>query len=195
MLTRAEATVSSILAAAEDLFVLKPYADVSMRDIAETAQVTTGALYHHFPGKEKLYLEMIRAGLAKKQQMMVEATPPDGSCRERLRCLTRVFLALPRMRRDLMRLVRRDINAFRGRTRESIIRAYQESLPNLVEPILREGIKRGEVKKGDPRWLAWVYIAIVETSLAAYAEQKLGDVDARLEAVLDQFFYGAGKQP
>ncbi len=195
MLTRAEATVSSIFAAAEELFRRKPYADISMRDIAETAQVTTGALYHHFPGKEKLYLEMIRADLAKKQQMMAEATPLGGSCRERLRGLTRVFLAMPRERRDLIRLVRRDINAFRGRTREAIIRAYQEALPNLVEPILREGVRRGEVKKQDPRWLTWVFIAIVETSLAPYAEEKLGNLDARLDAVLDQFFYGAGNNP
>lgn len=165
-----------------------------MREIAEMARVTTGALYHHFPSKEKLYLEMIRTDLARKRRAMLEATPPDGSCREKLRGLTKVFLAMPPERRNLMRLVRRDVNVFRGRIRESIIQAYQEALPNLVEPILREGIRRGEVRKQDPRWLAWVYIAIVETTFPQYAEAKLGNVEARLNAALDQFFDGAGKR-
>lgn len=193
MLTKAEATITAIFAAAEDLFVRHNYADVSMRDIAEAAQVTTGALYHHFPSKEKLYVEMIKADLARKQQAMIDAIPIKGTCREKLRGLTRVFLGMPPERRNVMRLVRRDVNVFKGRLREAIINAYQAALPHLVEPILREGMARGEVKKTDPRWLSWVYIAIVETTLAPYAEGKLGDLEARLDAVLNQFFLGAGK--
>lgn len=194
-LTKSQVTTACILAAAERLFVQRNYAAVSMRDIAQAAGVTTGALYHHFPGKEKLYLEMIKADLARKRQAMAAATPPNGSCRERLRGLTRVFLAMPPERRNLMRLVRRDINVFRGRTREAIVNAYQDGLPNLIEPILGQAMRHGEIKAHDARWLAWVYIAIVETTLAPYAESKLGDIDARLDAVLDQFFHGAGARP
>jgi AcrR family transcriptional regulator len=193
VLTKSEVTLAAILAAAEELFVRRNYADVSMRDIAEAANVTTGALYHHFPSKEKLYVEMIKADLARKQQAMAEAIPPTGTCREKLRGLTRVFLNMPPERRNMMRLVRRDVNVFKGRLREAIINAYQAALPHLVEPVLREGIALGEIKQIDPRWLSWVYIAIVETSLAPYAEDKLGDAESRLEAVLDQFFLGAGK--
>lgn len=194
VLTKAETTIAAIFAAAEDLFVRRNYADVSMRDIAEAAAVTTGALYHHFPSKEKLYLEMIRADLERKRQAMIEATPPNGSCREKLRGLTAAFLGMPAERRNVMRLVRRDINVFKGRARESIVNAYQQALPKLVEPLLREGMARDELKKQDPRWLAWVYIAIVETTLAEYAEAKLGGLEARLDAVLDQFLEGAGKR-
>ena len=194
MPTKTESTVAAILAAAEDLFVRRNYADVSMRDIADAAAVTTGALYHHFPGKEKLYVAMIKNDLARKRQAMMDATPPKGTCREKLRGLTRVFLAMPPESRNVMRLVRRDVNVFKGRQREAIIATYQAALPQLVEPVLREGMARGEVKKQDPRWLAWVYIAIVETTLAPYAERKLGDLDARMDAILDQFFLGAGQR-
>jgi len=39
-----------------------------------------------------------------------------------------------------------------------------------------------------------VYISIVETTLAPYAEAKPGGPGARLDVVLDQFFPGAGKR-
>src|SRR5215471_10327464 len=123
MLTRAETTIASILSAAEPLFVSRAYADVSMRDIAEAAEVTTGALYHHFPSKEKLYYAMMIAYLARVRAASQEAIAQPGDCRARLRALTRVFLALPPEQRGLMHLVRRDTNVFAGRTRDGIVRA------------------------------------------------------------------------
>ena len=56
-----EFAVVLFTAAAEKLFVEKNYADVSMRDIAQAAGVSTGALYHHFPAKDKLYYAMLTA--------------------------------------------------------------------------------------------------------------------------------------
>jgi AcrR family transcriptional regulator len=184
-------TIATILAAAETLFVRHNYGDVSMRDIAVASGVTTGALYHHFPSKEQLYLAMIQADWARKRQAMLDAVPPNGSVRHSLRCLTRVFLAMPPERRELLRLVRRDINVFNGAARAAIVKAYQETLPDLVEAIMRRGIAHGEIKQADPRWLAWVYIAIVETTLASYAEAALGPLEGRLDSILDQFFSGA----
>src|SRR5262249_50603852 len=145
MLTRAETTQASILSAAEELFVRRAYADVSMRDIAEAAEVTTGALYHHFPSKEQLYFEMMSAYLARVRQASLAAIAPAGSCRARLRALTRVFLALPPEQRGLMSLVRRNTHVFTGRTREGIIRAYQATVPDLVEQVLRDGLAQAEV--------------------------------------------------
>ena len=191
MLTKSETTITSILSAAEELFVGRTYADVSMREIAEAAEVTTGALYHHFPGKEKLYCDMMKAYLGRVRQASLEATPPDGDCRARLRALTQVFLALPPEQRGLMSLVRRDGNVLRGRTREGIVRAYQATVPDLVEAVVRDGIRRGELKRRDARWLAWAYVAIIETTLAGYVEHKLGSLDHRLDAALDLFLEGA----
>jgi AcrR family transcriptional regulator len=190
-LTKSETTIGSILAAAEELFVRRAYADVSMRDIAEAAEVTTGALYHHFPSKEKLYYEMLTGYLGRVRQASLEAIPPSGNCREKLRRLTRVFLAMPLDQRGLMALVRRDSHVFQGSTREGIVRAYQASVPDLVEGVVREAIRQGELKHHDPRWLAWAYVAVVETTLTDYAAHTLGAIDERLGAALDLFLKGA----
>ncbi|HEX4901745.1 MAG TPA: TetR/AcrR family transcriptional regulator, partial [Acidimicrobiales bacterium] len=49
-----------ILQAATGLFLRRPYADVSITDIAEAAGVARGLLHHYFESKRALYLEVVR---------------------------------------------------------------------------------------------------------------------------------------
>ena len=184
-------SIEAILSAAEVLFVRQNYGNVSMRDIARAADLTTGGLYHHFPSKEALYLAMLQADWSVKRKAMLDAVPPQGSCREKLRYLTRVYLAMPPEHRSLLELVRRDINVFKDPTRAAMIKAYQETVPAPIEAILQDGMATGEIRASVPRWLAWVYIALVETTLAPYAEATLGTLEQRLDILLDQFFFGA----
>jgi AcrR family transcriptional regulator len=86
-----------ILLAAKDLFLAKGYKGVSMKEIAEAVQVTSAALYYHFPeGKEELFTSMIQTvfvdeGVADIDQIL--ATLPGF--RERLIALTVVLQSLP----------------------------------------------------------------------------------------------------
>jgi len=52
-------TREDILEAATKLFLQKGYEGVSIKDITEAVGMTKGALYHHFPGKEELFGEVI----------------------------------------------------------------------------------------------------------------------------------------
>lgn len=190
--TRSEATIANILAAAETLFLGKNYADVSMDDIAEAAGVTKGALYHHFANKEALYMAMMHADLEEKRTLFQTAVESQGTCRERLCRLTGLFLQLPRPKRDLIRLIRRDINIFNDPIRDQLVRAYQAALPAQIEVILRDGIRQGELASADPRLLSWLHVAMVEVMLTRYAESLFKSQDALLEFVTDFLFNGAG---
>ena len=53
---KAEATRQALVSAARELFAAHGYHDVSIRDVATQAGVTRGALAHHFPDKEALFL-------------------------------------------------------------------------------------------------------------------------------------------
>jgi AcrR family transcriptional regulator len=189
--TRSQTTIATIFEAAERLFVARSYADVTMGDIAEACGLTKGALYHHFKSKEELYMAMMLTDMEEKRSIFSEAADFEGSCPERLRELTRTFLTLPANKQALIQLVRRDANIFDGTTREKLIRAYQRALPEVIETIIADGVRDGDLAPTDPRLLTWHYIALVEVTLSRHAELVLSHVDARLDHVLDLFFHGA----
>lgn len=191
--TKSETTVAGILSAAEALFLAKNYADATMDDIASAAEVTKGALYHHFATKEALYVAMMKSVLREKQALFKAAVESQGTCRERLRRVTATFLELPRARRDLMKLVRRDNNIFQGRVREQLVRAYQAALPEQLEIVIRDGIRSRELARADPRLLSWLYVAMVEVILTRHAEQVFKSPDEAADFVTDLFFEGAGR--
>ncbi len=194
MYFKSAATITSILDAAQRLFLQKNYADVTMGEIAQAARVTKGALYHHFASKEALYLAMMHADLQEKQALFRSAIASDGTCRERLRRLTMAFLELPPEKRETMNLVRRDVNVFKGPARENLVRTYQAALPEQIEAIIRDGVRAGELAPADPRLLAWEYVAMVEVVLSRYAREGLGTHERMAEFVLDLFFEGSGEQ-
>jgi AcrR family transcriptional regulator len=66
---RSESTIASILAVARALFVRDGYTETSLDEIAAAANVTKGALYHHFSGKQALF----RAIYEREQHTIIEA--------------------------------------------------------------------------------------------------------------------------
>lgn len=53
-------TRSAIVEAARMLFVERGFDDTSVDDIAEVAQVSKGAIYHHFKDKQEIFVDVYR---------------------------------------------------------------------------------------------------------------------------------------
>lgn len=64
-----QATVETILSVSSKLFLEKGYDKTSMQDIAETAGLSKGAIYHHFQSKD----EIIKAVTEKQAQAVQTA--------------------------------------------------------------------------------------------------------------------------
>jgi TetR/AcrR family acrAB operon transcriptional repressor len=88
----AEITRQNLLAAALEVFSRKGYAATRVEDIATQANVTTGAIYHHFGGKSDLYIALIEDSSARAnllaQQIFEEGGSPATILR---RLLVRLF--------------------------------------------------------------------------------------------------------
>ena len=56
-----EATRAALLEAATRLFSTRGYAGTSLEDVAAASQVTRGAVYHHFDGKQALFEAVLEA--------------------------------------------------------------------------------------------------------------------------------------
>ncbi len=193
--TRSRTTIARILGAARTLFLAKSYAEVSMARLAEMAEVTKGALYHHFASKEELYLALLHGDLESKRVLFQSAVDSPGTAKDRLTRLTEDFLRLPFEERALIQLVRRDVNIFADPMRSELVDAYQRALPQCVESILTDGIRDGEIRPQDGRLASWHFIAMVEVILTEHADGVLGDIPTKLNHVLNQFFNGCAVTP
>src|SRR3954466_3462062 len=89
---QAEATRARLIQVARDLFAERGYADVGTEEIVRRAEVTRGALYHHFRDKKDLF----RAVHEQLEQELVESvgerSPGIRDARELLDTGVRSFL-------------------------------------------------------------------------------------------------------
>jgi len=103
---KVERTRAQIVAAAQDLFLEHGYAETTMEQVAEAAEVGTSTLYRYFPSKDLLLLESLVQSIALGRHL--ESRPADEPLEESLGAVIRAayppgdldhdsFLALRRM--------------------------------------------------------------------------------------------------
>lgn len=87
-----EQTKSRLIAVARELFAAKGHAGVATRDICERANVTRGALYHHFPGKDDLFRAVCEQVAGDVTARVVAAARPERDAWARLTAGCRAYL-------------------------------------------------------------------------------------------------------
>src|SRR6266540_4964807 len=82
---RGAATRQHILAVASEEFLAHGYAGTSLSDLIRAAGITKGAFYHHFPSKEALAVEVVRARQAEETAVVVQASAGHDRAVDQLR--------------------------------------------------------------------------------------------------------------
>lgn len=183
--------IQVILEVARAHFTEKHYADVTINNIVTSANISKGAVYHHFSNKEAVYVTMMHHYLAEIQKITQHTTETSsGTCRQRLRQSIYSFLQIPEELLAVLRLVRRDINVFKDPVRLELIRCYQAAVPEQVESIIKDGIASGELPNVDSRMLSWQMVALVEVILRPYSRAMIGSTDKMADFVITMFFDG-----
>ncbi len=80
-----------VLKAARSVFETKGLEEASIRLIAKTAGVTTGAIYPYFSGKEEIYAELLMGSLDTIQAELIRATATIAGPEERFRAALDTF--------------------------------------------------------------------------------------------------------
>jgi AcrR family transcriptional regulator len=96
---------AQLLALAVRMFTERPYDDFSMDDLAGTAGVSKGLLYHYFPSKRALYLEVLRRAAGELLDLM--RPEPGLPLPDQLRAALVAYTAYVRQRADAYRALLR----------------------------------------------------------------------------------------
>jgi AcrR family transcriptional regulator len=95
---------STILAAAEKVFVTKGVALATMDDIAHEAELSKGTLYLYFDSKDELYLEIAVRALAELLERIEEADKAGGNGAARVERSLRAYVRFATEHADRFRV-------------------------------------------------------------------------------------------
>ena len=87
-----EETRARLVETARELFAARGYAGVSMEQVCKRAEVTRGALYHHFAGKDDLFRAVCENAAGTLTDQVIEAARSYPDAWSRLREGCRAFL-------------------------------------------------------------------------------------------------------
>jgi len=164
--TKEEAAITreQLLKKALAVFSKKGYAATTLQDIASEADVTRGAIYHHFGGKAELYNTLIREYADRGNLIMQQAVSEGGTLLDILR---RVFVRQlqviedDREMRALMELYLfktgpvPELEEGRQQQIESGV-GLVEMLADIMSQGMQQGLLRSDV---EPKDMARAYLA------------------------------------
>lgn len=178
---------SHILDAAEKVFGHRGFHEATLKQIAEEAEFSVGALYGFFEGKDDLFARVLeRQGNALLEQCRA-AVAEDVSPRRQLHGLVDAQLAYFREHPDFYRLFLRELGgatwSMRANLNERGLERYQAVMDFEAE-IFAEGVRSGELRNDAPDVLAALFSGIMQAYLAQWV---FGLDDSGRSAVEDRY--------
>jgi len=134
-----------ILRAALDLFAQKGFAETTVEDITNAADVGKGTFFNYFPSKDHILVAFGEMQLARFRQACDEAQKRHEPLRKFFRSLTTLMAAEPARNPDLMRSL---LQAFLSNPEvRKAMMDLQGHVLELHAEMVRLGQERGEIRK------------------------------------------------
>ena len=184
-----------LLAAATDLFARKGYAATTVREIVASARVTKPVLYYYFQNKEGIYLELMRQTFSNVDYLVDFSRGEKGSTREKLLRFCDQAFSLFMQNIEAIRVMYAiyygphqgapffDFDAYHLK--------FQEGIRRLVE----EGIRKGDLRKGDSEDITWAILGAVNVVMEVQlGHPEMGLGSEGLARVLNLIFQGLSKK-
>jgi AcrR family transcriptional regulator len=180
-----------ILQTSLHLFAEKGFHGTSMRDIARTADITEGLIYHYFESKRDLF----RAIIDEYSFLSLLRTLPDLAAQLDLRALlivlARGFFDVLRQNREITRLLLQEVQVFPEEKEAFFVDAFKESITELAQ-ILDDRMNERARGKVDPQMAARLFF---NSLLAFFVEQEIlggkhllpADEGEYIETLVDMF--------
>jgi len=162
-----------IVRTAERLFAQRGFASTGMRAIAKAAQVSIGAIYHHFKSKEDILERIIHDELDRRRQALAELKAAGLPLKDQIQKIVEMHFALLKDKRNSARLFFRERFDPSPSLRAKIQNLYDE-VANFIADVLDEGIAAGEIRPCQPLVTAYAILGMMEAiSLRAFGTDEI----------------------
>lgn len=157
---KSQAMREKILNTATQLFIQKGSEKTSMQDIAQTAGISKGAIYHHFKSKDEIVFAVIRS----RQELMEEEMKQWLKATENLTG-----------REQLQAILKSNLESQTARAIDGIVDVYEQDAgfiltmmrdnlrigAPLVSDIIKKGMADGSIQTQYPDQTAEVFLLLV----------------------------------
>lgn len=161
MQQRSIETRENILSAAVDLFSSRGYADSGVAAICQAAGVSKGAFYHHFSGKQALFIALLDAWLDGLEAEIEHIARTSGSVTESLLTMTGLLGGVfSQAEGRLPMFLEFWVQAARSPEVEDVLKAPYRRFRQRFAAIIQLGIDQGEFAGVDAELAASTLVSL-----------------------------------
>jgi AcrR family transcriptional regulator len=146
-----------ILRAAAGLFATEGYRSTSMREVAAAAGILAGSLYHHFPSKEAIAVELVEQYQADLDRAVRDFGPGGAGPVAALRAFARVIAEVSCRNQAALHISMYDAPTAASPALKAVVRAQPASLDGRWRDLIGAAAAAGVIdEQVDPRILRHV---------------------------------------
>lgn len=134
------------------LFAEKGYEATSVEEITAVVGVAKGTLYYHFSSKEEIFNFLVEEGMKLLKNSIEIKTDKVDNYIDKLRAIILIQIKVIVKYEDLITIVLSQIWGHEERNHKA--RGYVFEYVKTIEKIIKEGMEKGQIVRGDPEVIA-----------------------------------------
>lgn len=150
---------ANILAAAVQLFAEYGYHAAPLRDIARIAGIQAASIYHHYPNKQSLLVEIMETHMQRLISALEHIQQTQDDPQQRLYAAIASHIRLHTSYKNEFFIIDTEIRALEEKNRAYII-SLRKQYEALFQELLQDGMQRGTFRQSDVKISSYAIIAM-----------------------------------
>lgn len=156
------------------LFAEKGYDATSVEDITAAVGVAKGTLYYHFSSKEEIFNFLVEEGIKLLQNSIDIKISKLNNYIDKLKAIVLIEIKIVVKYEDIITIL---LSQFWGKeARNQMCKEQVFNYIHTIEEIVKEGIKAGEIKNGNPEAIASEIYGLICSALV-YKIRNNGEIE------------------
>lgn len=148
-----------ILEAAVQMFAQYGYHAAPLRDIARIAGIQAASIYHHYPNKQALLVEIMETHMQRLNTGLEHILREYDDPLQRLQEAIAHHIRLHTTYKQEFFIIDTEIRALEGESRPYIL-SLRDTYEKLLQELLRNGMERGVFRQSDVKVASYAIIAM-----------------------------------